>query len=104
MWGSFVAPTSSRFLHIAATVLTYASETNTHLSITKRLSFASLATIVLHHRFSAQGLSNLLWGLSHFRVRDQELLSLLAREAVYKMDEFKPLGLATLLSSWATAR
>lgn len=54
-------------------------------------------------RFPPQGLSNLLWGLSHFRACDQELLSLLAREAVYKVDDLKPLSITTILDAWANA-
>lgn len=55
-------------------------------------------------RFRGQGLSNLLWALSRQRARDQELLSLLAVEALYKLDELRPLGLATLVSAWVAAR
>lgn len=32
---------------------------------------------------------------------DPTLYSLIAREALYKLDELRPLGLATLLSAWA---
>lgn len=32
-----------------------------------------------------------------------ELMGLLTREAVYKVDEFKPLGLLTFLDAWADA-
>eukprot|EP00967_Tisochrysis_lutea_P065910 scaffold85774_cov21-Tisochrysis_lutea.AAC.3 len=60
-------------------------------------------TLLLPCRFQPQALSNLLWGLGHFKVCDQELLSLLAREAVYKVDDLKPLGITTILEAWAHA-
>ncbi|EFJ42340.1 hypothetical protein VOLCADRAFT_97614 [Volvox carteri f. nagariensis] len=56
-------------------------------------------------RFSAQGLSNLMWGLGVLGFRSpRELRHLAAREALLRLPELQPLGLATLLEDWARAR
>ncbi|GLI62679.1 hypothetical protein VaNZ11_005355 [Volvox africanus] len=56
-------------------------------------------------RFSAQGLSNLMWGLGVLGFQSpRELRQLAAREALLRLTELKPLGMATLLEDWARAR
>ncbi|GIL48675.1 hypothetical protein Vafri_5146 [Volvox africanus] len=56
-------------------------------------------------RFSAQGLSNLMWGLGVLGFQSsRELRQLTAREALLRLAELKPLSVATLLEDWARAR
>ncbi|GIL69491.1 hypothetical protein Vretimale_13596 [Volvox reticuliferus] len=56
-------------------------------------------------RFSAQGLANLMWGLGVLGFQSpRELRQLAAREALLRLTELKPLGMATLLEDWARAR
>ncbi|GLC63813.1 hypothetical protein PLESTF_000085800 [Pleodorina starrii] len=56
-------------------------------------------------RFTAQGLSNLLWGLGVLGFRSpREVLELATREALLRLPELRPLGLSTLLEDWARAR